>query len=111
MFVTVGNAKIYATSFGSTTSPVILGIGGWIGSWELWAEPFSILSQNWHTIAYDHRGAGATIAPVESITFERLGDDIFAVLDAYTVEDCVLAAACAGPRAAGGVALRHAARL
>ena len=107
MFVTVGNAKIYATSFGSTTSPVILGIGGWIGSWELWAEPFSILSQNWHTIAYDHRGAGATIAPVESITFERLVDDVFAVLDAYTVEDCVLAAESAGTLTALGAALKY----
>jgi pimeloyl-ACP methyl ester carboxylesterase len=82
MFVTVGNAKIYSTAFGSITSPVIVGIGGWIGSWELWAEPFAILSHNWRTIAYDHRGAGATIAPVESITFDRLVDDVFAVLDA-----------------------------
>ena len=96
MFVTVGNAKIYATSFGSTSSPVIVGIGGWIGSWELWAEPFAILSQNWRTIVYDHRGAGAFLAPVESITFDRLVDDVFAMLDAYSVEHCVLAAESAG---------------
>lgn len=107
MFVTVGNAKIYATSFGSTTSPVIVGIGGWIGSWELWVEPFAILSQNWRTIAYDHRGAGATIAPVESITFDRLVDDVFAVLDAYTVEQCVLAAESAGALTALGAALKN----
>ncbi len=55
MFIAVGDAKIYATAFGSTTSPVIVGLGGWIGSWELWAEPFVILSQNWRAIAYDHR--------------------------------------------------------
>jgi pimeloyl-ACP methyl ester carboxylesterase len=107
MFVTVGNAKIYSTSFGSKTSPVIVGIGGWIGSWELWAEPFSILSHNWRTIAYDHRGAGATIAPVESIMFDRLVDDVFAVLDAYTVEHCVLAAESAGALTALGAALKN----
>lgn len=106
MFITVGDAKIYAAAFGSTTSPVIVGIGGWIGSWELWVEPFAILSQNWRTIAYDHRGAGATVAPVESITFNRLVDDVFAVLDAYNVENCVLAAESAGAHTALGAALK-----
>ncbi len=111
MFITIGAAKIYTTAFGSTTSPVIVGIGGWIGSWELWAEPFSILSQSWRTIAYDHRGAGATIAPVESITFNRLVDDVFAVLDAYNVENCVLAAESAGALTALGAALKHPKRI
>lgn len=111
MFVTVGNAKIYATSYGSPTAPVILGIGGWIGSWELWAEPFAILSQSWRTIAYDHRGAGATVAPLESITFDRLVDDVFAVLDAYTVEQCVLAAESAGTLTALGAALQNPSRV
>ena len=106
MFITVGNAKIYATAFGSTTSPVIVGIGGWIGSWELWAEPFAILSQSWRAIAYDHRGTGATIAPVESITFDRLVEDVFCVLDAYHVEHCVLAAESAGALTALGAALK-----
>lgn len=95
MFITVDEAKIYTTAFGPK-GRTILGLGGWIGSWELWAEPFSILSQNWHTISYDHRGTGATTAPVESITFDRLVQDVFAVLDAYNVEQCVLAAESAG---------------
>ena len=111
MFVTIGNAKIYATSFGSTTFPVIVGIGGWIGSWELWAEPFSILSQNWRTITYDHRGAGATLAPIESITFDGLVDDVFAVLDAYNVEHCILAAESAGALTALGAALKNPLRI
>jgi len=111
MFITVGDAKIYATAFGSTTSPVIVGIGGWIGSWELWAEPFAILSQNWRAIAYDHRGAGATVAPAKSITFNRLVDDIFAVLDAYNVEKCVLAAESAGALTALGAALKYPKRI
>ncbi len=107
MFITIGNTKIYATSFGSTTFPAIIGIGGWIGSWELWAEPFSILSQNWRTIAYDHRGVGTTIAPIESITFERLVDDVFAVLDEYNIKQCILAAESAGALTALGAALKN----
>jgi pimeloyl-ACP methyl ester carboxylesterase len=107
MFVTVGDAKIYTTAFGSTASPVIAGIGGWIGSWELWAEPFALLSRVWRTLAYDHRGAGATVAAVESITFERLVADLFAVLDAYAVEHCVLAAESAGALTALGAALQN----
>lgn len=106
MFITVDSAKIYSTAFGSKTSPVIVGIGGWIGSWELWTEPFAILSQDWRAVAYDHRGAGATVAPVKSITFNRLVDDIFAVLDAYNIEECVLAAESAGALTALVAALR-----
>jgi pimeloyl-ACP methyl ester carboxylesterase len=107
MFITVGDARIYAAAFGSAALPAIVGIGGWIGSGELWAEPFAILSQNWRVITYDHRGAGATVAPVESITFNRLVDDVFAVLDAYHVENCVLAAESAGASTALAAALKY----
>ena len=96
MFIEVDGAKIYTVTFGPAAAPAILGIGGWIGSWELWAEPFSLLSRRWRTVAYDHRGTGATIAPVESITFGRLVDDVFAVLDTLRIERCVLAAESAG---------------
>mgnify|MGYP002397929107 CR=1 FL=1 len=105
MFVITQDAKIYTTSFGSPTAPIILGIGGWIGSWELWTEPFSILSRTWHTIAYDHRGSGATVASAESITAMQLVDDLFAVMDAYGIARCVLAAESAGALTALGAAL------
>lgn len=111
MFINIGDARIFATAFGSPKAPAILGIGGWIGSWELWTQPFSLLSANWHTIAYDHRGSGATIAPTESITFDRLVDDIFCVLDAYQVERCYLAAESAGAAVAFGAALKNPQRI
>ncbi|MCB0014990.1 MAG: alpha/beta hydrolase [Anaerolineales bacterium] len=112
MFITVGAAKIYATAFGpATATRTILGLGGWIGSWELWAEPFSILSQTWRTISYDHRGSGATLAPAESITAATLVDDLFAVLNAYEVEACVLAAESAGAVTALSAALRQPERI
>jgi pimeloyl-ACP methyl ester carboxylesterase len=111
MFIQVDDAQIFTTAFGSPTAPAILGIGGWIGSWELWAQPFSLLSANWHTIAFDHRGSGATIATPGSISFDRLVDDIFAVLDAYQVTSTVLAAESAGAATALAAALKHPQRI
>jgi len=107
MFVEICDAKIYTVAFGPAAAPVLLGVGGWIGSWELWAEPFAVLSQDWRTVAYDHRGTGATIAPVESITFDRLVDDVFAVMDALKIDHCVLAAESAGALTALAAARRQ----
>jgi pimeloyl-ACP methyl ester carboxylesterase len=111
MFISLGDTKLYATAFGSPSNRTILGIGGWIGSWELWAEPFSILSAGWRTLAYDHRGSGASVAPVESITFDRLVEDVFVVMDAFQVESCLLAAESAGAATALGAALRQPERI
>lgn len=107
MFLTHKQAQLYTVSFGVPTAPTIVGIGGWIGSWELWAEPFALLSKAWHTIAYDHRGSGATTAPVATITAEQLVDDLFAVLDAYHVTQCVVAAESAGAVTALSAALEQ----
>jgi pimeloyl-ACP methyl ester carboxylesterase len=107
MFLTVGDAQLYTTAFGPTSAPSLLALGGWIGSWEDWADTLAPLSAHWHTLAYDHRGSGVTLSPVESITFDRLVDDVFAVLDAYGVDRCVLAAMSAGATVAFGAALRQ----
>ncbi|MFN8476178.1 MAG: alpha/beta hydrolase [Anaerolineae bacterium] len=111
MFIARGDARLFTTAFGNPQAPAIVGIGGWTGSWELWLDVFSILSQDWYTIAYDHRGAGSTVAPVESITFDNLVDDVFAVMDTYLVETCVLAAESSGALIALSAALRHPERI
>jgi pimeloyl-ACP methyl ester carboxylesterase len=107
VFISVGDAKIYSAAFGSKSAQPILALSGWIGSWEDWADTLSVLSESWRTISYDHRGSGATIAPVGSITFDRLVDDVFVVLDANEVERCVLAAMSMGALVALGAVLRH----
>ncbi|GIK63369.1 MAG: hypothetical protein BroJett018_11630 [Chloroflexota bacterium] len=95
MFITHNQAELFTVAFGNA-SRHLLAVGGWTGSWELWTQPFTYLSQTWHTIAYDHRGTGATICPVESITVENMVGDVFAVLDHFEVEECVLAAESSG---------------
>jgi pimeloyl-ACP methyl ester carboxylesterase len=111
VFLTVGDAQLFTLTFGPRSGRPILGIGGWIGSWELWAGPFALLSEKHRAIAFDHRGSGATITPLESITFERLVDDIFAVMDAFALQDCVLAAESMGAAVALGAALKHPERI
>ena len=59
--------------------------------WQLWQQPFELLSATWRCISYDHRGSGETVAPIESITAETLVADLFAVLDSLGVGRCVLA--------------------
>lgn len=107
MFITLPNAKLFATHFGRPTNPAFLALSGWIGSWEDWLEPLSLLSPHYHTISYDHRGSGITTAPVSSITFDQLVDDVFTVLDAYGVEQCLLAAMSMGAAVAFAAALRQ----
>lgn len=106
MFISHNHAQLYAVEFGNGPRTIVAQ-GGWAGSWELWTEPFTILSKTWRTIAYDHRGTGATLAPAESITFNALADDLFAVLDALKIERCVLAAESAGVAVVLRAALEH----
>lgn len=95
MFIQHNEARLFTVSFGAG-SRTLLAHGGWVGSWELWAQPFTHLSQSWRTVAYDHRGTGATIAPTETISFATLVDDLLAVLDALEIEQCVVAGESAG---------------
>jgi pimeloyl-ACP methyl ester carboxylesterase len=106
MFVPHNSAQLYTVKFGSGPR-TILAHGGWIGSWELWAEPFADLSKTWRTVAYDHRGTGATYAPVDSISMEAMVDDLFAVMDNLKIDTCVLAAESAGGMVTVQAALRQ----
>ena len=74
MFINFLDAQIFTVEFGRGPR-VFVGHDGWVGSWELWCEPFTQLSKTWRAIAYDHLGTGATIAAADSISFEALAAD------------------------------------
>ena len=95
MFLSHNAAQLYTVEFGGGPR-TILAHGGWTGSWELWCGPFQFLSRSWRTVAYDHRGTGATIAPVDSISIANMVDDLFTIMDQRHIETCVLAAESAG---------------
>ena len=109
MFISRPDAQLFAVAFGNGPG-ILVALGGWVGSWELWVEPFALLSPTWRTIAYDHRGTGATVAPPESITLPSMVEELFAVLDAFTVAQCVLAAESSGAVVALQAALQQPAR-
>lgn len=106
MFVRHGDAQFFTVSFGAGPRTIVA-LGGWAGNWELWAEPFAHLSKTWRTVAYDHRGVGATLSPVESISVESMTADVFAILDALEIERCVLAGESAGAAIVLLAALLH----
>lgn len=106
MFISHNSAQLYTVEFGNGPR-TILAHGGWTGSWELWTGPFQSLSKTWRAIAYDHRGTGATVAPVESISIENMVGDLFAVMDGMNIERCVLAAESAGGIVAVTAALQQ----
>ncbi len=95
MFLKLEDAELFVSSFGKGP-PTLIAHGGWVGSGELWSQPFEILSRSWRTITYDHRGTGATINHAPAVTFEILVQDLFKVLDALSVEPCVLTAESSG---------------
>lgn len=106
MFISRPDAELFSVSFGLAPRS-LLALGGWVGSWELWLEPFQTLSLTWRTVAYDHRGSGASFAETQTITFERMVEDVVAVADAYGLDRCVLAAESAGVAVAFQAALRY----
>lgn len=106
MFQRVGGQLVNAVSFGAGDR-AILGVGGWVGTWELWQQPFELLSSNWRTVAYDHFGVGQTAAGPELLTFEAQVDAVFGVMDAHGIDSCLLAGESAGGVVAAAAVLRH----
>jgi pimeloyl-ACP methyl ester carboxylesterase len=90
MFIPAGGYLLNTVEFG-TGSNTFVAHGGWVGSWELWQQPFQLMQKRWRSIGYDHRGSGASTATPDSITPDALVDDLFTVLDSFGVERCVLA--------------------
>lgn len=106
MFIEVPGAKLFAIRSGPASGTAILAIGGWIGSSELWQEPLANLSDAYVTVTYDHRGSGLSICAPDSITFENLVADALAVINAYGISRCIVAAESAGAQTALALAAR-----
>jgi pimeloyl-ACP methyl ester carboxylesterase len=104
VFERIGDVEFNTVSFGAGARTIVAH-GGWTGSWQLWQQPFELLSATWRCISYDHRGSGETVAPIESITAETLVADLFAVLDSLGVGRCVLAGESMGGLVAMAAAL------
>ncbi len=106
MFLKSPEVDLLVSSFGSGERTLVAH-GGWVGSGELWHAPFELLSANWRCVTYDHRGTGASVVREQPITFEHLVQDLFRVLDALKIDQCVLAGESAGAFVVLEAALRQ----
>jgi pimeloyl-ACP methyl ester carboxylesterase len=106
MFISADDHLLNAVRFGCGPRTLVAH-GGWVGSWELWQQPFELMQEQWRCIGYDHRGSGASTAPPEDVHLEGLVDDLFAVLDHYEVDRCVLAGESLGAVTVVEAALRE----
>jgi len=106
VFIRIDDAVFNTVSFGEGTATIVAH-GGWTGPWELWQQPFELLSRSHRCVAFDHRGAGATVADPASIDADRLVEDLIALLDHLHIEQCILAAESMGTLIALLAAQRH----
>lgn len=91
MFLSVNGVRLNAVMFGDGPRTFVA-TGGWTGSWELWQQPFELLTAaGWRCISFDHRGSGESPVDPHLITVAALAADVIGVLDAYGVERCVVA--------------------
>src|SRR5437763_8795702 len=108
VFVAGAGFLLNTVQFGS--GPPFVAHAGWVGSWELWQEPFQLMHERWRCASFDHRGSGASDFPPESISPGALVDDLFRVLDHLAVETCVLAGESLGALTCLQAVLREPAR-
>ncbi|HEY1592004.1 MAG TPA: SDR family oxidoreductase [Solirubrobacteraceae bacterium] len=82
--VASGGVELAVRESGDREGPPIVFVHGYPDTKEMWDQVLAQLPERFHLIAYDVRGAGASDRPrgAAAYDFERLGDDLLAVLDA-----------------------------
>jgi pimeloyl-ACP methyl ester carboxylesterase len=90
MFVELLGRQVHTVTWGPGPRTVV-GIAGGFGTCEIWQQPFELLGRRHRVIAYDHFGAGATRVPPDCVTFASQVALVEALLDAFSVDRCVLA--------------------
>lgn len=104
MYLDIEGVKLHVVTFGGGPRTFVA-IGGWTGSWELWEQPFELLTAaGWRCVAYDHRGSGESPVDPDLISVEAMVEEVFGVLDALGVERCLL-----GGESMGGAIAQYAA--
>ncbi len=79
-----GAVEIAVCEVGDPERTTVVLVHGYPNTKELWQPLLEHLAGRYHVVAYDVRGAGASTAPRGSAAydFERLGDDLQAVVEA-----------------------------
>jgi pimeloyl-ACP methyl ester carboxylesterase len=82
--VSSGDVQLAVRETGDPARPAVVLIHGYPDTKETWDSVAARLSDRFHVIAYDVRGAGGSSAPraIAAYDLDRLGDDFAAVIDA-----------------------------
>lgn len=110
MFIKVRGQLVHTVAYGEG-APTIVGVSGAFGNNEIWEQPFELLSRRHRVIAYDHFGTGETRVPPELVTFEDQVAVLRELLDALSVERCILAGDSNMAAVAVELALRYPERI
>lgn len=84
--ITTGEIPLAAKSWGDPARPTVVLVHGYPDNSEVWHALAERLAGDYHVVAYDVRGAGASGAPRGRAAYRlpRLADDFRAVIDAVS---------------------------
>ncbi|WP_460641458.1 alpha/beta fold hydrolase [Lacrimispora brassicae] len=101
------NVNIYVEDLNPDCKKTILFLHGWPGSHKLFEYQFDVLPKmGFRCIGMDIRGFGNSDKPFCGYDYDRLADDVKAVIDVLNLKDITLA----GHSTGGAIAIRYMAR-
>lgn len=101
------NVNIYVEDLNPDCKKTILFLHGWPGSHKLFEYQFDVLPKmGFRCIGIDTRGFGNSDKPFCGYDYDRLADDVRAVIDVLDLKDITLA----GHSTGGAIAVRYMAR-
>lgn len=101
------NVNIYVEDLNPDGENTILFLHGWPGSHRLFEYQFDVLPEmGFRCIGIDTRGFGNSDKPFDGYDYDRLADDVRAVIDVLGLKDITLA----GHSTGGAIAIRYMAR-
>ncbi|MBE7722012.1 MAG: alpha/beta hydrolase [Lacrimispora celerecrescens] len=101
------NVNIYVEDLNPDCKKTILFLHGWPGSHKLFEYQFDVLPKmGFRCIGIDTRGFGNSDKPFCGYDYDRLADDVRAVIDVLNLKDITLA----GHSTGGAIAVRYMAR-
>ena len=101
------DVKIYVEDINPAGTKTILFVHGWPGNHSLFEYQFNVLPQlGYRCIGIDCRGFGLSDKPWKGYDYDRLSDDIRAVIDALKLSDITLG----GHSTGGAICVRYMAR-
>lgn len=99
--------NIYVNDLNPNGSKTIVFLHGWPGSHELFEYQFDKLPENgYRCIGIDQRGFGKSDKPWNGYNYDRLSDDVRAVVEALNLKNFILA----GHSTGGAIAIKYMAR-